>query len=162
MRKILILLQLFILFSACQKKPVFDLEVEKQKILALHQQQRDFHFEKNAKEFAQLMSENFISVNRGEVTMPSQKENEARFQQYFNSVEFVKWNDIKEPIIRFSADGTMAYTIVEKEVEIRYTHDDGKQVEEKTPFAWVAIYRKYGAAWKIDCIASTNQAPLIQ
>lgn len=162
MQKLWIISCFIILLNACQTKQVPDLEAEKQKILLLHKQQRDFHFEKNAKDFAQLMSQDFISVNRGNITTPSQQENETRFQQYFNSVEFVKWEDMKEPIIRFSEDGSVAYTIVDKEVIIRFRQDDGKQVEETTHFAWVAIYKKYGSDWKIDCVASTNETPIIK
>jgi hypothetical protein len=145
-----------IIFTACNSSTnTFDKTVETEKILALHHEQRKVHFEKMAEEFTEMMSDNFISVNRGKVTTPSKEENLKRFSGYFNSVEFIKWDDVKPPVIRFSDDGSMAYTIVEKEVVVAYEADE-KYYESKTMFSWVAIYKKYGEEWKIDAVASTN------
>ena len=52
----------------------------------------------------------------------------------------------------------MAYTIVDKIVVVTYENEDGKKVEGKTHFAWTAIYKTYGAEWKIDCVTSTDKA----
>jgi hypothetical protein len=135
-----------------------DIEKATQEILELHNQQRDFHFQKMAPEFANLLSENHISVNRGAVNTPTIEENTTRFQNYFDNVEFVKWDDLKPPVIRFSDDGSLAYTVVEKEVVVKYKNDEEQEILETTLFAWVAIYKKYGNEWKIDCVASTNKA----
>ncbi len=141
---------------SCQTPPNgFDEAAETEKILQIHNEQRRVHFEKLAEEFTEMMSENFISVNRGEIEMPSKEDNVKRFSAYFNSVEFVKWDDIKPPVIRFSDDGSMAYTVVEKEVVVTY-EAKGKKYESTTIFSWVAIYKKYGEDWKIDAVASTN------
>ncbi len=154
-----ILLFTFLMLFSCtsnQSPKIFDKEKATQEILGLHQLQKEFHFQKKATEFANLLSENHISVNRGVVSSPSVEENTVRFQDYFNKVEFVKWDDIKPPVIRFSDDGSIAYTIVEKEVINKYKNDEGKEIQESTVFSWVAIYKKYGTDWKIDCVASTN------
>jgi hypothetical protein len=105
----------------------------------------------------QLLSENHISVNWGVVSNPTIEENTESFQNYFNNVEFVKWDDLKPPIIRFSDDRSLVYTIVEKEVAVKYKNKEESEVLETTSFAWVAIYKKYGNEWKIDCVASTNK-----
>ena len=130
---------------------------EREKILELHDLQRKYHFEKMATEFASLMSENHISVNMGEIKSPTKESNIARFDAYFNSVEFEKWDDITPPIIKFSDDHSMAYTIVNKEVLISYLNEDEELVRQKTEYSWVAIYKKHKDEWKIDCIASTNK-----
>lgn len=149
------LLPIVLLIACNTPVQTFDEAAEIEKILAIHHEQRKVHFEKMPKEFTEMMSENFISVNRGKVTTPSKKDNVERFTNYFNSVEFVKWDDVKPPVIRFSDDGSMAYTVVEKEVVVTYEADE-KKYESKTMFSWVAIYKKYGVEWKIDAVASTN------
>ena len=149
-----------LIFISCNSNfnsQAFDLEKATQEILELHELQRDVHFQKKASEFANLLSESHISVNRGAVNTPTIEENTVRFQKYFDSVEFIKWDDVKPPVIRFSDDGSMAYTIVEKEVMVRYEGDEGQEIRDVTTFAWVAIYKKYGSEWKIDCVASTNK-----
>ena len=150
---------LLLIFSCTsdQIPPSFDIEKATAEIMELHELQRDVHFQKRAADFANLLSENHISVNRGIVSTPTIEENTERFTNYFNSVAFKKWDDVKPPVIRFSDDGSLSYTIVEKEVIVTYEDETGQQIEGTTNFSWVAIYKKYGEEWKIDCVASTNK-----
>lgn len=147
---------LFLLLS-CNNFNTVDLSEERKKILELHQKQRDYHFFKDSISFANQMSENFISVNRGEISRPKKEVTISRYHQYFSSVEFLEWDDVSEPVIKFSDDGTMAYTIVDKIVSVSYLNQKGDTVQGKTHFAWTAIYRKYGDEWKIDNVTSTNK-----
>lgn len=154
----LILLTLFFLMTCNESKQEkkVNLAEEKAKILKLHHLQRDYHFNKDSVAFANQLSENFISVNRGQITRPQKQETIVRYNNYFSSVEFQKWDDVSEPIIRFSDDGKMAYTIVDKIVKVDYEDENGNRVEGETHFAWTAIYKKYGEEWKIDCVTSTE------
>ncbi len=143
------LLMVFLAVVGCN----IDLSEERAKILDLHHRQRDMHFTKSADSFVGLFSQNTTSVNRGTVSHPSPQENLQRFRNYFERVDFVKWDDVAEPEISFSRDGTMAYTVVQKEVVVRPRNTSEL---DTTRFAWVAIYVKVGKEWKIDCVASTN------
>jgi len=134
-----------------------DLVKAKSEILALHNAQRSYHFQKDSISFANQLSESFISINRGEIKRPKREETISRYNGYFSSVEFLKWNDISEPIVRFSDDGSMAYTIVDKKVEISYQNAKGEKETELTHFAWTTIYKKHNSIWKIDCVTSTNK-----
>ena len=155
--KIFILSLLVSTLLACRKTKSLDLEFEKQQILKLHNAQRDYHFDKDSTAFANQLSDNFISVNRGKISKPKQDETISRYHGYFSSVEFLKWDDVSDPIIKFSDDGSMAYTIVDKIVAVSRKDKDGNITEGKTHFAWTAIYKKYGETWKIDCVTSTNK-----
>ncbi|MDW3647298.1 MAG: nuclear transport factor 2 family protein [Bacteroidia bacterium] len=163
MKKLLSLLFSFIIASillfACNSQTSFDELKETAAILKLHNLQRDYHFNKDSNAFVNQMSENFISVNRGEITHPKKAETLSRYHAYFSSVEFVKWDDVNEPIIKFSEDGSLAYTIVDKIVRTRYNNGTGEEIEGETHFAWTAIYRKTAEGWKIENVSSTNKPP---
>lgn len=146
-----------ILMVSCNKQERLDIEKEKDEILKLHRLQREYHFNKDSIAFANQLSEHFISINRGAITQPKQQETISKYHNYFSSVEFVKWDDVTEPIIRFSEDGKLAYTIVDKIVKVNYESDNGEIIDGETHFAWTAIYKKYGNEWKIDCITSTEK-----
>lgn len=146
-----------ILFASCNQGNRFDLEKEKNEILQLHRWQRDFHFNKDSISFANQLSDNFISVSQGVITSPKREETIASYHDYFDSVDFVKWDDVSEPIIRFSDDGRLAYTIVDKIVQITYEDKNGDISNGETHFAWTTIYKKYGDEWKIDCVTSTER-----
>lgn len=60
-----------------------------------------------------------ISINRGEITISSPTKDKTGFENYFKTVNYLVWDDLREPIIRFSDDGSMAYIIVEKDVVVK-------------------------------------------
>ena len=154
-QKLTLLLSLLLIQSCGTTKPV-DLEKEKEKILAMHHAQRNYHFNKDSLAFANQLSDNFISVNKGMISRPKREETITRYNGYFSSVKFVKWDDLAEPIIKFSDDGSMAYTIVDKIVTLTYQDENDSTIEGSTHFAWTTIYKKYDEEWKIDCVTSTN------
>ncbi|MEM7575642.1 MAG: hypothetical protein AAF433_22250 [Bacteroidota bacterium] len=152
-----LLLPLFLIILSCQ--PVTsppDGNAERAKILELHHAQRDHHFNADATSFVSQFSSQYRSVNRGEVQQPSSAESEALFQPYFESVDFIAWDDQTAPIIEFSADYSMAYSIVQKEVILAYPLDDGSSYVDTTYYAWTTIYRKYADEWRVDCVTSTT------
>ncbi len=83
--------------------------------------------------------------------------NKERIGKYFNSVQFIKWDDTADPIIRFSDDGSLAYAIVQKEVIVTYPDSSGKAFNDTTHYAWSSIYRKQNGEWKVECNISTNK-----
>jgi hypothetical protein len=152
-----ILVAVFFIF-ACQQVQKIDFEKEKAKILEMHNAQRTYHFQKDSIAFANQLSDHFISVNRGVISTPKKEATIARYHGYFSSVEFIKWDDVTPPIIKFSEDGSMAYTIVDKIVAVSYKDKDGNTTGTgETHFAWTAIYKKYGDEWKIENVTSTNK-----
>tara|TARA_Y100000385_G_C12983167_1_gene589372 strand:+ start:498 stop:995 length:498 start_codon:yes stop_codon:yes gene_type:complete len=148
------------ILSSCYKFPTdnIDFDIARSEILNLHNSQREYHFKKDSIAFANQLSDNFISVNRGEISTPERAATISRYNSYFSSVEFNRWDDVTEPIINFSNDGSMAYTIVNKIVELSYQGQEGEIINDTTHFAWTAIFKKYGEEWKIDCVTSTNKS----
>jgi len=155
--KTLIFTLVIIFLFSCNRPEKLSIADEKATILKLHNNQRSYHFKKDSIAFANQLSENFISVNKGKISTPKNKETVSKYNGYFSAVEFLKWDDVSEPIVRFSDDGSMAYTVVDKIVVVTYKNEYGKTVDQKTHFAWTAIYKKYGNEWKIDCVTSTEK-----
>jgi ketosteroid isomerase-like protein len=145
-----------------QKLSTLEMEAERAEILRLHQQQRAVHFEKNAAVFAEMLADPHLSVGKGSVRKISREAARQRFGGYFQSVDFIRWDDAAAPILKISDDGSMAYTVVEKDVQIRYANPNGDSLEEKTRFAWLAVYEKLGGQWLITCNISTNREPEIR
>lgn len=104
----------FILFMSCSAKT--NLAKEETAIRNLLQQERKAHFDRNVELFISEFADSMINVNKGMVRTPTKEEHKVRIGKYFGSVEFIKWDDVAEPIIRFSDDGSLAYTIIQKQV----------------------------------------------
>ena len=145
-----------VLFS-CANTPEGPTEADKAAVLKLHNDQRDFHFNKDSVTFStQFAFGDFLSVNRGEITSPSREETMARHHHYYSTVEFLKWDDVTDPVIRFSDDGSLAYTVVDKIVILKPI-DQPEAQPDTTYYAWTTIYRKHDKDWKIECVTSTNK-----
>jgi hypothetical protein len=156
MKTIFNILTLCCLFS-CKHASTIDFESETKKILALDADARAFHFNKDAKGLVATFSKDFISINRGKIEFPAATDSYQKFDTYFKSVTFVKWDNNKDPIIRFSDDATIAYAAVDKTVILKLTDETGKEVMDTTDFAWLSVYKKVKDEWKLDCIASTTK-----
>jgi len=154
--KFLILLFVMSIVS-CSNQREFNKDKETKAIMELHNMQRAYHFNKDSISFANQLSENFILINKGIISRPKKSETISKYNSYFSSVEFIKWDDFSKPIIEFSDDGTLAYSIVDKIVKVAYKDTTGETIEGETHFVWTAIFKKYGNEWKIDCITSTEK-----
>ena len=148
-----------LIFTSCS---ITNHEHEKEKaiaeILAIHNAQRNNHFNKDALASAKLLSDNYIAVNKGTIKKPTKSEFINKRNGYYNKVRFIKWNDLSPPVIQFSDDYTIAYTIVKKDIVTNYKDlKNGDSIQEQTEFAWVTIYRKEKGEWKIETAISTNK-----
>ena len=121
------------------------------------QTERKAHFDRDVELFISEFADSMISVNRGVVSIPTKTEHKERIGKYFGSVQFIKWDDTAEPIIRFSDDGSLAYAIIQKDVILTYPDSTGKPFYDTTHYAWSSIYRKYHNEWKVECNISTNK-----
>jgi hypothetical protein len=142
-------------FFACSNKP--DLAGEEKAIRDLLRQERKAHFDRNVDLFVSEFADSMINVNKGKVTAKTIEENRKRIGAYFGTVNFIKWDDLAEPVVRFSNDGTLAYAIVQKQVILSYPDSLGVLLTDTTEYAWVSIYRKQQGQWKVETNISTNK-----
>jgi hypothetical protein len=145
------------IFCNCHSSNGFDKQKETQAINALLQQERKAHFERNVDLFLSEFADSMLSVSKGKVSVTTPEENRERIGKYFGRVEFIKWDDVAEPIIRFSDDGSLAYAIVQKQVILSTADSIGKPITDTTDYAWASIYRKQKGKWKGECNISTNK-----
>jgi hypothetical protein len=152
---ILAILNLALLFQSCQQSTKIDFEREEKLILQLDEQTRQAHFTKNARAMAEGASNDFISISNGLISKPTYEERFHRFDTYFKSVEFVKWDNVTPPVVRFSDDASIAYVTIDKLVVLKLKDEPEKS--DTTHFAWLSVFKKLQGKWVLDCIASTNQ-----
>ena len=148
---------LFITFQGCINSNHFDRQKETEAIKSLLQQERKAHLDRNTELFMSEFSDSMLSVNKGKLSIATREENKKRIGSYFGSVKFIKWDDVAEPVIRLSDDGSLAYAIIQKQVILSRIDSLQKPVIDTTDYAWVSIYRKHNGEWKVECNVSTNK-----
>lgn len=131
------------------------LERDRARLLELHEEQRRAHLEKDPELLLSQFADDFVMIADGDVTRPTREESRRRFERYFGSVEFIEWDDVEPPIVRISADGTLAHVIVQKRVRLIASESGA---EEATQFAWLATYEKRDGDWRLTAVASTERA----
>ncbi len=154
MRNSIIAMAVFL--AACQTdKQTDDRQISNlQAIKHILETERRAHFEKSVDLLLSTGAEPFVSVDRGSVSYPSAEKSRERFQNYFNSVDFIKWDDMRDPIFNFSNDSSLAVVTVQKLVILREKATDKI---DTTQFAWTAVYRKMNDEWKMTVMTSTNR-----
>jgi len=119
--------------------------------------ERKAHFDRNVDLFVSEFADSMLSVSKGKVTKLSVEQNKKRIEPYFGSVKFIKWDDMAEPVIKFSDDCSLAYAIVQKEVILTYPDSTDKAFFDTTHYAWSSIYHKQNGEWKVECNITTNK-----
>jgi ketosteroid isomerase-like protein len=126
-------------------------------LLRLHERGREAHLARRADWLVEGQADSLISVSRGGVSVSSRERVQANFQPYLDASTFQAWDDIVPPRIRISADGQMAYVVVQKRVHLTARDSAGAVQTERTRFAWLSVYEKQGGEWRMTAIASTDR-----
>ena len=150
-----IIFSITLLMLGCKNKN--DIDKETKAIQSILERDRTAHFSRIPDLFISGFADSMISVNRGIVRVATPGERKKRISEYFSSVEFIKWDDVAPPIIRFSDDLSMAWAILQKQVILSSTDSTGKKITDTADYAWLSVFRKYDGEWKGEVNVSTNK-----
>ena len=124
-----------------------------------HGLEREAHMDRNVDLLLSLFADDFVMIDGGEVKRPTRKENRARFEAYFKSVRFRKWDDLGAPAIRMSRDGTLATVIVRKEVVLTLDGAPEDDPGERAVFAWMETWERRDGRFMLVAVCSTREEP---
>lgn len=137
-------------------KPTIDLSKELETLAVLQRAEQAAHMEEQPAVIVNMLADTVCQVKNGEVNYYTKDEMTERFIKYFESVEFIKWEDSHPPVYTLSADGTMAQILIQKHVEVKLESDTASN-RETTDFAWTELWRKIDDHWKMYCVTSTGK-----
>lgn len=149
---------LFFFVFSC--KPVYGPEEKAKDITTLlksNSTQRQAHLTNNAKMLADEIADTMVTISRGQVYKNSNEEIYARFNNYFKNVEYIKWDDIDEPIINILDNGSFAEMIVKKIIVAKHKTETGEWEKNASLFSWSANHKKINGEWKIISNSSTRE-----
>lgn len=125
---------------------------ERQQILAINKEQRTAHMTNDAQMLVRSIADSLISVDSGKITINSLDQVLSRFTSYFRQVKYLEWDDVAEPMVQISSDGSLATMSVMKRTIIM----DSEGVKDTTIFAWTSAFKKVDQQWKMYSITSTD------
>jgi hypothetical protein len=116
-------------------------------ILELHKKEINAHWNKDIDFFVSDISQNYMSVAGEDAHRPSREEIRSQFSTYLNNTTFTKYEDVFEPIIGFSKDGSLAWVILQIKVEGQRMMEEGAEVELDFTCAWITLYEREDDRW---------------
>jgi hypothetical protein len=123
-----------------------DFDSLRRQILDLHRRTIKAHLNKDVSFFTKDISEDYMSISNGEIRTPTAEDLRSTYTSYLNNTNFTEYKDLREPIIGFSEDGSVAWSVVQVKVEGR-TVDDGYERDLDFTCAWITLYRRRGDRW---------------
>jgi len=139
-----------------------DLEAEKRKLLALHEEFKAAHLRGDAETILQRLAEDYVRVSRGEVTHPEHGDMASRMQDYLGRTTFSEYRDLRAPIVRVSDDGTLGWVIVELRARGVQTEPEGTEEPLEFVCAWISLFEKRGGEWVMTGDVSTFRQQVLQ
>lgn len=134
----------------------FNPDKAREELLHLNNLQQRAHLEGNADLLTSIMTDSLMTVQGGIITFNSREEIKRQFENNFSRVTYKKWDDISDPIIEISGDGSMATMTVNKEIELAPVVDDSVGNYSTTTWAWSSFFRKEDGEWKMYGISSSQ------
>ena len=116
-------------------------------LLAAHQQIIQAHLQKDVASWLDGEADQYLVVNRGDITYPTKADRTAMRQPYLAQTEFSEYRDLVPPIVKVSGDGTLGWLIAQIKVVGVRTMPDGQQFEFDTVWAWIELYEKVDGRW---------------
>jgi hypothetical protein len=138
-----ILFLLSMTLHGCQSQP--DFEALRSEISELHRSAIEAHLNNDVDFLVQNLSDDFLSVSNGEIEYPTGEELRSSFSSYLNNTAFSQYTDLREPIIGFSKDGSLAWSIVQVKVAGKRKADDETDLDFTC--AWITLYEREGSRW---------------
>ena len=132
--------------SAEAQTPV-DLGKERAELLRLHKAGREAHFKTDVELLQADSPEEFVSVTDGKIRRSGKADERKMFTEYFRGAKYFEWDDIEEPIVRVSKDGSMGWMITRVRVRRVQKDKSGREVEEKFVYAGIMTYEKLKGKW---------------
>lgn len=117
-------------------------------LLRLHEEVLEAHRVGDVDLFFSSQTDTVISGGRGEVRYVAEAERRPGMTRYLESAEFEKYQDLIEPIVRVSADGTLGWVICQVEIVGTRANDAGERVNIDSVWAWIELYEKIDGEWR--------------
>jgi hypothetical protein len=145
--------------NVAQTRSPVDLVKERAELLRLHKADREAHLRTDIELLQRSSPEEFITVSRGKIHRAQKSDERKLFTEYFRGAKYYEWDDLEEPIVRVSRDGSMAWMITRVRVRRTQRNAAGEEKEEKFVYAGIMTYEKLGGRWVRAANVSTFEPP---
>jgi hypothetical protein len=143
-----------IMFLQCTNQ--VDLDTRRQELIDYNERMRTAHLEGDYETILDAMAYPYTKVRNGEVARPTEQENTERYTQYMTTMNVTVWDDLEDPNITLSDDGSLATVIYRKRLVMEEINPVDAAAPFEGVFAWQSTYRYTDDGWKMIADVTTS------
>ncbi len=138
-------LPLLLTLFACS--PVPDHEALLQELRDLHAAGIEAHLSADVDFFTRDLAADYFSVGGGDIRRPTREEIAERFAGYLGGTTFSVYEDLQDPLVGISDDGSLGWALVQVQVMGERRGDDEQPRPVDFVCAWITLYRRDEGRW---------------
>ena len=120
---------------------------DERRLLALHEAGLKAHMDSDIDALLAIQADDFLLVDRGEVSSVSKQDVRDFLGPYLASTKFEFYRDKVPPLVKVSKDGTLGWVAAQVEARAESVGPDGQARTIEAVFAWIALYERRGGEW---------------
>ncbi|MHC4975417.1 MAG: DUF4440 domain-containing protein [Planctomycetota bacterium] len=120
-------------------------------LLAVHESFLVAHRENDWEFFRDFADETVYGLRDGEITTQTPEAMGERFEAYLGEAVFTRYEDLSEPVVFVSDDGTLGWVMAH--VRIEGTYGEGRL---DSTWSWVTLLERVDGEWRLVGSASTR------
>ncbi len=119
----------------------------KEELLAVHETGKLAHVTTDVDQLLANAGETFVSVSNGKISKQTRIDTKNFFTNYFDNATYQKYDDLEDPIVRVSKDGTLGWIISRLHVRRTQMGVDGVATEREFVYAGIMLFEKKDDRW---------------
>lgn len=116
-------------------------------LLVVHDQERTAHLTTDVEAMMVHQGDEFVAVVEGGVHVLTGEQMRGIFTQAFEGATYLAFDDVEDPVIRVSDDGSMAWMAVKLRVWKTQLGASGEQLERRFISTGIRTYRRCDGTW---------------
>lgn len=120
---------------------------DERRILALHEAGLKAHMDGDIDALLAFQAEDFLLVDRGEISSLSKQDVRDFLGPYLASTKFEFYRDKVPPLVKVSQDGTLGWVAAQIEARGESVGPNGQPKTIEAVFAWIELYERRKDAW---------------
>jgi hypothetical protein len=126
-------------------------------LLRLHNEVLEAHRTGDVNRWMSIEAPEYVSANGGRITFPELSDRRAQRSGYLERATFDVYRDLRDPVVRVSADASLGWVIAEVEVRGSLSSGPGESESFHDIWAWVELYENVDGTWRLVGNASNRR-----
>jgi ketosteroid isomerase-like protein len=133
--------------AACTSTARIPASSDERRLLELHEAGLKAHMDRDIGALLATQAEDFVLLNRGEISLPSKQQRQKFLGPYLAATTFEFYRDTVPPLVKVSGDGNLGWVMAQIEARGMTVTAEGERKPVEFEVAWIELYERRGKEW---------------